>query len=285
MSRTRHIAEKLAKDSTRLIAIRGGESFSFYYVSELPKSGGTWVARMVSDYLQLPFPQLTIFPLAFRCVIQNHWTYHPKLRRVFYLYRDGRDVMISFFFDRIRVARHSDRATRKRLGRIYEKLLGKKYDPQDSVRLLPRFIEFEFTHPGRGPRVNWRDHIESWFDPPRRRHVAYLSYEALLADCAGTLAQAIEQITGEPVDAWRLQTTVEKFSMARQTGRKPGQEDITQHTRKGVAGDWKNHFSRECAELFNDLAGDALVMLGYEQDRNWVDKYEYVVQPSGKDAP
>ncbi len=45
--------------------------------------------------------------------------------------------------------------------------------------------------------------------------------------------------------------------MARQTGRKPGQEDITQHTRKGIAG-------------------DALVMLGYEQDRNWVDKYEYI---------
>ena len=144
MSRTRQIAEKLAKDSTRLIAIRWGNSFPFYYVSEFPKSGGTWVARMVSDYLQLPFPQLTIFPLGFRCVIQNHWTYHPKLQRVFYLYRDGRDVMTSYFFDRIRVARHSNRATRKRLGRRYEKLLGEKYDPQDSARLLPRFIDDKY---------------------------------------------------------------------------------------------------------------------------------------------
>lgn len=276
MSRTRHIAERLADDTTRLIAIRWGESFPFYYVSEYPKSGGTWVARMVSDYLQLPFPQRTIFPLGFRCIIHNLWTYHPNLCRVFYLYRDGRDVMTSYFFDRIRDARHSDRGARQRLGRKYERLLGKNYDPQDSARLLPRFIEFEFAHPGRGSRVNWRDHVESWYDPDRRKPIAYLSYEQLLADCTGTLGGAIEHVTGEPIDDWRLQTTVDKFSMARQTGRNPGEEDITQHIRKGIAGDWRNHFTRECAELFNDLAGDALVMLGYEEDRNWVDNYEYL---------
>jgi hypothetical protein len=276
MSLLRHIAERVAKDATRLIGIHWGEAFPFYYVSEFPKSGGTWVARMVGDYLQLPFPQLTVFPLGFRCVVQNHWTHHPKLQRVFYVYRDGRDVMTSYFFERIRVARHSDRAGRERVGRIYERVLGKDYDSEDSVRLLPKFIEFEFARPGRGSRVNWRDHIESWYDPPHRRHIAYLSYEALLHDCVGSLSRALEQITGESIDPWRIETTVEKFSMKRQTGRKPGEEDITQHARKGVVGDWRTHFSRPCAELFNDLAGDALVTLGYEQDRNWVDKYEYV---------
>jgi hypothetical protein len=37
-------------------------------------------------------------PLACQCVIQNHWLYHPGLRRVFYLYRDGRDVVVSHYF-------------------------------------------------------------------------------------------------------------------------------------------------------------------------------------------
>ncbi len=121
--------------------------------------------------------------------------------------------------------------------------------------------------------MNWRDHVGTWYDPPNRPHIAYLSYEQLLADCAGTLGRALEHITGEPVDEWRLRTAVDKFSMARQTGRKPGQEDITQHARKGIAGDWKNHFSRECAELFNDLAGEALVLLGYEENLDWVRTY------------
>ena len=137
-------------------------------------------------------------------------------------------------------------------------------------------MEFEFKNPGRGSSLNWRQHIESWYDPDNRPHVAYFSYEQLLNDCAATLGGAIHQITGQDIDPWRIQAAVEKYSMVRQSGRRPGQEDVTQHIRKGVAGDWLNHVSRESAELFNDLAGDALVALGYEQDRNWIDRYEYV---------
>jgi hypothetical protein len=276
MSFARLVAEKLAKGATRVIGIHWGELFPFHYVSEYPKSGGTWTARMIADYLQLPFPQFTIFPIGFSAVIQNHWAYHPKFRRVFYLYRDGRDVIVSFFFDRLREARYSNRPAEKRLRRIYDRLLGKDYRAEDIARLLPKFMDFEYKHPGRGSRLNWRQHIESWYDPDNRPHVAYFSYEELLNDCAGTLGGAIQRVTDKEIDAWRIETTVEKFTMVRQTGRKPGQEDTTQHIRKGVAGDWLNHFTRESAEQFNDLAGDALVVLGYERDRDWVDRYEYV---------
>jgi hypothetical protein len=57
--------------------------------------------------------------------------------------------------------------------------------------------------------------------------------------------------------------------MQRATGRAPGQEDRTNFIRKGVVGDWVNHFSREAAEVFDWLAGDTLVSLGYEPDRGW----------------
>ncbi len=276
MSLPRFVAGRIAKSATRIIGMHWGDSFPFYYVSEFPKSGGTWTARMIADYLQLPFPQYSILPIGFSAVIQNHWAYHPKFKRVFYLYRDGRDVIVSFFFDRLREARYSDSPARERTRRIYDRLLGKDYQPQDIVRLLPKFMEFEYKNPGRGSKLNWRQHIKSWYDPDNRSHVAYLSYEQLLEDCAGTLGRAIHRITGQEMDPWRIQTTVDKFSMVRQSGRSPGEEDVTQHIRKGVAGDWLNHFTRASAELFNDLAGDALVLLGYEQDRSWVDQYEYV---------
>jgi hypothetical protein len=42
----------------------------------------------------------------------------------------------------------------------------------------------------------------------------------------------------------------------------------------GVAGDWRRVFSREAAALFDDLAGDWLIRLGYETDRRWVDRYD-----------
>ena len=70
--------------------------------------------------------------------------------------------------------------------------------------------------------------------------------------------------------------------MARQTGRAPGAEDRGSFIRKGVAGDWVNHFTRETAELFDELAGDALVALGYESDRGWADRYDLPVAGSSQ---
>ena len=271
----RLIAEKLAARANRWIGARWGESFPFYYVSEHPKSGGTWLARMVADYLQLPFPQRTVLPLAFSCVVQNHWPHDSRFRRVFYLYRDGRDVAVSLYFDRMRVAHHEQRPGSRSLQGTYRRLFGPGYDPGDVVRHLPRFIEHEFANPGRGTPLNWRDHIDDWWRPEARGRIAYLSYEGLRRDCAAALGEALAEITGEPVDAWRLETTVEKMSMRRQTGRDPGQADVTQHIRKGIVGDWRNHFSREAAELFNELAGETLVRLGYESDTGWVDRYDY----------
>ena len=271
----RLVAEKLAAKTTRWIGARWGESFPIYWVAEFPKSGGTWLARMVGDYLQIPFPQFSRLPLAVSCVVQEFGPYDSRLRRVLHVYRDGRDVLTSLYFDRLRIARHSERPGKARIARTYEKLLGKGYDPGDIVRHLPRFIEYEFAHPGRGAPLNWRDHIDSWAAGRETGHVAYLSYEELRQDCAATLGRAIRQHTGEPIDDWRIELTVEKFSMKRQTGREPGEADPSDHIRKGISGDWRNHFSREAAEIFDRLAGDTLVGLGYEDDRRWVERYDY----------
>jgi hypothetical protein len=39
--------------------------------------------------------------------------------------------------------------------------------------------------------------------------------------------------------------------------------------RKGVVGDWKNHFSPRVKERAKALVGEALIELGYEKDMNW----------------
>ena len=89
---------RISSRITKLIACCWGESFPFYYVTEYPKSGGSWLADMIADYLQIPRPVHYHLPLSFTCVIHNHWGYSPRLRRVFYLYRDGRDVVVSDYF-------------------------------------------------------------------------------------------------------------------------------------------------------------------------------------------
>ena len=52
-------------------------------------------------------------------------------------------------------------------------------------------------------------------------------------------------------------------------GRKRGEEDSASFFRKGVAGDWKNVFTQRDRAVFKEHAGDALVELGYEDDRGW----------------
>ncbi len=266
------VAQRISKKITHGIGLYCGESFPFYYVTEHPKSGGSWLAKMVSDYLQLPFPQFAKLPLAFSCVILNHWQYHPKLRRVIYLYRDGRDVMVSYYFHHLHMSRHADNPVPNRITKTYEKLFGKHFDPNDIERHLPRFIEHEFAHPGRGTSVNWRDHVDGWFQSAGDG-VTFVSYEELLLDCHAALKRVIESCSNSTVDPWRLDTTIEKMSMKRQTGRDPGDSQVSVHSRKGIAGDWKNYFSRDAAKIFNDLAGDTLVRLGYESDTNWVNRH------------
>jgi hypothetical protein len=227
---------------------------------------------MVGDYLQIPFPRNSIFPIGCEAVIQNHWPYDPRLRRVFYVYRDGRDVMTSFLFYRLRMARQHSNSAGRRVRRRLTSLFGEGFEELEPGSLLARFIDHEFRRPGLGSRLSWNRHIAAWYAPDERPHIAYLRYEDLLVDTPGTLARALEQITGRSANAERVRCTARKFSMEAQTGRRPGEEDTNHHIRKGIAGDWKSHFTRECAEVFHRHAGETLIALGYEEDSRWIER-------------
>ena len=43
----------------------------------------------------------------------------------------------------------------------------------------------------------------------------------------------------------------------------------SQTFRSGKTGGWKEYFADEHKKLFNDVAGDLLVRLGYEENNNW----------------
>lgn len=67
-----------------------------------------------------------------------------------------------------------------------------------------------------------------------------------------------------------VERIVTKHSFSNMTdGRKRGQEDRTSHYRKGVPGDWKNHFNNEHVRLFKKRYNDLLVKLGYESSEDW----------------
>ena len=99
--------------------------------------------------------------------------------------------------------------------------------------------------------------------------VLILRYEDLLEDTARELGQ-ISAHLGLDTSPTDHATLAERHSFQATSGRRPGQEDRVAHQRKGIAGDWKNHFTRAAAEAFADYGGRALVALGYEPDDGWM---------------
>lgn len=101
------------------------------------------------------------------------------------------------------------------------------------------------------------------------RNYIELRYEDLLVDPAPHLARVFEAI-GVEASEKTVATCVEANSFeAKSGGRKPGEADPDSFVRKGVAGDWKNHFRDADRTIFKDVAGDELIALGYEQDGGW----------------
>jgi hypothetical protein len=64
----------------------------------------------------------------------------------------------------------------------------------------------------------------------------------------------------------------ERLSVGRRfwkLARRSGQEDTSSHFRKGVIGDWKIYFKKNHIQRYKELAGSALIELGYEKDSIW----------------
>lgn len=56
---------------------------------------------------------------------------------------------------------------------------------------------------------------------------------------------------------------------AKTRGRRAGDEDPHSHYRKGVAGDWVNHFNADHRRRFKERYNDLLLKLGYETSPDW----------------
>lgn len=276
---SRRVEEQMRRASskaTERIARRYGDHFDMVIGCGFPKSGTVWLCRMLSTYLDAPFPRNYGLPIAMRAVVHAHWDYHPSLPPTAYIYRDGRDVMVSLFNHHMRqitTARHP-RSAAKLLQR-YREIFGPGFDPEaakaDVRPYLARFIEAEFRKPAYGDH-SWPDHIEEWLGTPHD-NVAGVSYEALKSDPVPALEDLLRRLLKKEPDPRLVEYAVGRNDFALATGRKAGEEDPNSPWRKGIVGDWRNHFTAESARVFDQRAGDCLVLLGYESDRTWVDSF------------
>jgi hypothetical protein len=187
--------------------------------------------------------------------------------KVVHIVRDGRDVAVSSVHHQWNNA--ADQGGRRKLSR-------EKVAKREAYRKAPD------TFGASGESIFAGEHVaeiaRSWStsvsramaDAPLLGENYYqVRYEDLLADPVGEArcllefleADAREEVARECVEA----ASFEQLS----GGRSKGEEDSSSFYRKGVAGDWKNHFTEEDRRVFKEEAGELLIRLGYEEDLSW----------------
>lgn len=117
----------------------------------------------------------------------------------------------------------------------------------------------EITYPG----IRWvLGHIRNW--DYRQPNVMEVRLEQLIRAPAEQF-MAICKFVGLNLSERKLARIVRRHSFeVKSGGRFRGEEDIRSHYRKGIAGDWKNHFDEEHLACFKREFGDIVERLGYD---------------------
>jgi len=227
-------------------------AIEYFLIQQLSKTD----KRLVGDKTVLLRPE----------IIEEISVICPKVK-VIHIMRDGRDVAISSTHHGWNQAEDQGGTSKITPERLAKREAYRK-DPQMLLKTGEGiFPDGEL----RNSAARWRTRVSKTAkDGPALLGANYgeVKYEDLLEkpeEEVGRLleflgADASQQIVRQCVSA----SSFEKLA----GGRKRGQEAAS-FLRKGIAGDWKNVFTEQNKQDFKVDAGDTLIELGYEEDKNW----------------
>ena len=238
------------------------------FIAALPKSGSTWLRDM---FCTIPgfygFQPAHVTPTDYNlhhdtfsaynhrlAVLHMHTYWSPQnaeiLRgsglRYVVIYRDLRDAAVSWYF-------------------FTSKIRATHYLRSEVAHLnIDQGLHYYIDH-FLASEVRWIRDWRAQRDPTKS---VELTYEKLRADTLGVFGHACRFVLGD-IPASLIERAVARNTFERISGRKAGQEDQKSFARKGVSGDWRNHFSDAHVARFKEIAGDLLIELGYEAGMDW----------------
>jgi len=228
-------------------------------VNEYPKSGGSWLAEMLSDIYRIPFPR-NKFPIFSSSILHGHHRHSWNFHNVVNMWRDGRDIIVSQYYHSLF---YNDKGNKRLVDKTRSLLSFSDYDDIESN--LPLFIDFSFTSSHLSP-LNWSNFANKWLEYDS----VHIKYEDLLTNPFDTLLGVTSKLKSVSISDSRLLDIINRHSFKNITGRSPGQQSTSSFLRKGISGDWINHFSMDSRIIFDQFAGSTLINLGYEKNHDWV---------------
>lgn len=180
----------------------------------------------------------------------------PENYKVFFVMRDPRDLLISYFFS-VKFS-HSPNRYVKKMRAILAPL-----DTEGGISYLIEKINADH-------RVLYYT-MRSWYiEGKDDKETMICRYEDLTGKNQLDSFDAIFCHLGLQIERKHIKKLLKRYSFKKLTGgRRQGKENRHSHLRKGISGDWKNHFSEHHKTLFKDILGQLLIDLDYEKNLDW----------------
>ena len=221
-----------------------------------PRSGSTWLRFLIAHVLyplkkDVSWHDLErIVPDAEQSpdnlegkVAKCHIDYDVRYHRAIYLYRDGRDVALSYFYY----------------------LQGDWTLPKFRINCSwPDF--FDLFLKGIVADGSWKGHVNLWTNVPHGVETLFISYERMLVDGVNALKEVCD-FANIPSTPEICERAVERthFTKIKKKAERDGQHPYTRGLR-GTSGGWKSVFTSEQTKRFWDWAGDLMTSLGYNKE-------------------
>ena len=243
------------------------------FIAALPKSGSTWLERLLeavpgyahrrivdpdccSEQQDVCHSILAGLPRRAYSVVKLHTRYSEHNVQVLsqygikpiVLYRDLRDVCVSRYYHVLYSELHRHHALYTELSK-----------------------EAGLAHCIEHVTAGFPAWIDGWLDYARRypASCAVVTYEALKASTERVLRDLL-RFCGIELPGPAVQGVLRAGSRARfDLQRNLGQRLVRATARKGIVGDWRNHFSPAHVALFKARCGERLIAWGYERSLQW----------------
>jgi hypothetical protein len=216
----------------------------YHYQSKLP---GKRDSRPLKDRVFAePFPIRTIISPLYISFENFTLLPKPQVYRAFFVQRDPRDILISWYFS----MKHSHPV----LGNI----------PQ--LRKTLNAASFEEGILYAMEHLHQSGHFEalaSWIDASKSDpSAAVFRFEDLSGSRSLDVFTALFNHCEISIPPDVLRPILAKYSFRALTGREQGDERPEAHYRKGVSGDWKNYLNDRLVKRFEELTGNLIARLG-----------------------
>lgn len=235
------------------------------------KSGSTWVLhilRGIADHLAIPhlysngphtFPEGTVLPAMARegaSMLFHVNADYPFFRDLemlaVHVVRDPRDVTVSGYFSHRNSHPADDWPALQQFRRVLQQV-------DEPTGLL---LEMEFLADVMG-------HLRSW--PSPLPGVLEVRFETMIDEPEPAFRRILDHLRlSHRVDDAVLRGLLSQYSFeALSGGRARGTTDPRHHYRRGIPGDWRQHFGPAQVWAFETRYGDLLRRYGYEQGPDW----------------